>query len=149
MATFRPRVERDGFSLVEVLVAISLVGIAAALVLPRSSFDRLALSRAARVAESQLVLARLKAQSAHVPTEVTLSGTELSVAWRGGAAISRVELGRHGVGRLDSARLRPATLRFNSRGHGSAGSLYLYSGGRGVRLVSSFVGRIRAEALER
>ncbi|WP_419163185.1 prepilin-type N-terminal cleavage/methylation domain-containing protein [Candidatus Palauibacter sp.] len=149
MARYRSRAQWSGFSLVEMLVAICLAGTAAAVVMSRGPLDRLGLSRAARVAESQLVLARLKAVATHAPTEVRLVGTRLEVARRGGRLLSRVELARHGLGRLDSARLRPSTLRFNARGHGSPGSLYLYRGRLGVRLVSNFVGRVRAVPLQR
>ncbi|WP_420446983.1 prepilin-type N-terminal cleavage/methylation domain-containing protein [Candidatus Palauibacter sp.] len=141
-----PGTGRSGFSLVEVAVAIALAGLAAAFVIPREPLDRFSLTRAARVAESQLALARLHAVATHSPTEVTLNGTRLEVSLRGGRLLSRVDLGRHALGRLDSARVRPSTLRFNSRGHGSSGSLYLYRGRYGIRLVANFVGRVRAES---
>ncbi|WP_419934689.1 prepilin-type N-terminal cleavage/methylation domain-containing protein [Candidatus Palauibacter sp.] len=138
------RVPGNGFSLVEVVVAIALAGIATTAVMSRGAFDRFSLTRAARLAESQLVRARLHAVATHARTEVTLAGTRLEVARRGGPLLSHVDLATHGLGRLDSVRLRPATIRFNARGQGSPGSVYLYRGGRGVRLVSNFVGRVRA-----
>lgn len=138
---------RNGFSIVELAIAIAIAGVAVALVIPRGPLDRLGLTRAARVAESQLALARLHAVAAHAPTEVRLVGTQLEVSLRRGRLLSRVDLGRHGLGRIDSIRVRPATLRFNARGHGSSGSVYLYRGRYGIRLVSNFVGRVRAESL--
>lgn len=143
-----PATGRRGFSIVEVVVAIAIAGLAAALVIPLDPLDRFGLTRAARVAESQLALARLHAVAAHAPTEVTLVGTQLEVSLRGGRLLSRVDLGRHGLGRLDSVRMRPSSLRFNSRGHGSSGSVYLVRGRYGIRLVSNFVGRVRAEIFQ-
>lgn len=135
---------RSGFSLVEVAVALAVAGLAATFIISRAPLDRLSLTRAARVAESQLTLARLHAVATHVPTAVTLAETRLEVSRSGGALLSRVDLGRHTLGRLDSLRLQPSTLRFNARGHGSPGSVYLYRGERGIRLVSNFVGQVRA-----
>ncbi|WP_420615941.1 prepilin-type N-terminal cleavage/methylation domain-containing protein [Candidatus Palauibacter sp.] len=134
---------RSGFSLVEVAVALAVTGLAAAFIISREPLDRFSLTRAARVAESQLRLARLHAVATHAPTAVTLVGTRLEVSRQGGSLLSRVDLGRHTLGRLDSMRLQPSTLRFNARGHGSPGSVYLYRGDRGIRLVSNFVGRVR------
>lgn len=134
---------RSGFSLVEVAVALAVTGLAAAFIISREPLDRFSLTRAARVAESQLTLARLHAIATHAPTAVTLAGTRLEVSRHGGSLLSRVDLGGHALGRLDSVRLQPSTLRFNARGHGSPGSVYLYRGDRGIRLVSNFVGRVR------
>lgn len=49
---------------------------------------------------------------------------------------------------LDSARLAPRTLRYNGRGQASPGSVYLYRGSKGARIVSNFVGRIRVERFD-
>lgn len=141
----RSDTRQRGFSLLEVAVALAIAGLAATFVIPREPLDRFSLTRAARAAESQLALARLHAVASRTPTEVTLDGTQLAVSLRGGRLLSRVDLGRHGLGRLDSARVRPGILRFNARGHGSSGSVYLYRGRHGVRIVSNFVGRVRAE----
>ncbi len=132
----------------EVAVALAVTGLAATFIISRQPLDRFSLTRAARVVESQLALARLHAVANHAPTAVTLAGTRLEVSRRGGPLLSRVDLGGHAFGRLDSVRLRPATLRYNARGHGSPGSVYLYRGKRGIRLVSNFVGRVRAEAFQ-
>ena len=142
------RTGRSGFSLVEVAVALAVAGLAATFIISREPLDRFGLTRAARMAESQLTLARLHAVATHAPTAVTLAGTRLEVSERGGSLLSRVELGGRALGRLDSVRLRPSTLRFNARGHGSSGSVYLYRGGRGIRLVSNFLGRFRAESFK-
>lgn len=139
---------RSGFSLVEVAVALAVAGLAATYIISREPLDRFSLTRAARVAESQLALARLHAVATHAPTTVTLTGTRLEVSGSGGSLLSRVDLGGRALGRLDSVRLRPSTLRFNARGHGSPGNVYLYRGERGIRLVSNFVGRVRAEPFQ-
>ncbi|WP_419858037.1 prepilin-type N-terminal cleavage/methylation domain-containing protein [Candidatus Palauibacter irciniicola] len=143
-----PHAGRSGFSLVEVAVALAVAGLAATFIISREPLARFSLTRAARVAESQLTLARLHAVATHVPTAVTLVGTRLEVSRRGGSLLSRVDLGRHVLGRLDSLRLQPSTLRFNARGHGSPGNVYLYRGERGIRLVSNFVGQVRTETFQ-
>lgn len=145
MDVLASRTGSSGFSIVEIAVAIAIAGLVAAVVIARGPVDRFGLTRAARVAESQLALARLHAVASHAATEVTLVGTRLEVSLRGGRLLSRVDLGRHALGRLDSVGMRPTTLRFNARGHGSAGSIYLYRGRYGVRLATNFVGRVRAE----
>ncbi len=137
----------DGYSLVEVLIVVVLVGIAAAVVVSTPSFDSFAVTRAARLAESQLMRARLHAVANHAPTEVRTAGKSIEVALRGGRVLSRVDLGGAGFVRLDSIRIRPQKLRYNSRGHGSIGSIYLYRGRHGIRLVSNFVGRVRVVRL--
>lgn len=138
----------SGFSLVEVAVALAVTGLAATFIISSEPLDRFSLTRAARLAESQLTLARLHAVATRAPTAVTLAGTRLEVSGRGGSLLSRVDVGRHAFGRLDSVRLRPSALRFNARGHGSAGSVYLYRGERGIRVVSNFVGQVRAEPFQ-
>lgn len=135
---------KNGFSLLEVVVALALAGLTAAIVASRASLDEFGLTRAARLAESQLVRARLHALASHTTTEVRLVGKSLRVAPRGDSLLSRVDLATQALGQLDSVRLRPSTIRFNARGHGSPGSVYLYRGRRGIRLVSNFVGRVRA-----
>lgn len=138
-----PSRPRGGFTLIEILAALAAVGILVTAAVAWRSIDRFGLTRAARLAESHLVRARLHALTSHEPTEVTLSGTWLELKERSGAVLSRIDLAGAGFGRLDSVRIRPAILRFNARGHGSPGSLYLYRGRRGVRVVSNFVGRVR------
>lgn len=62
-----------------------------------------------------------------------------------GRIVAATPLRDAGLLGVDSVRLRPATLRFNARGQAGPGSLYLYRGGRGVRLVVNFIGRVRRE----
>jgi len=137
--TFAPR----GFSLIELVLAIALVGIA--LAVAASSWgviDRWSLARATRLAESHLTRARLLALASRGKTEVRSNGQWLELWEATGVLIDRIDLGT-GSGLADSIRLRPAVLRFNSRGHGSPGSLYLYRGRRGMRVISNFLGRVR------
>ena len=132
-----------GFTIFELLTVIAIVGLAAAMVTSMGALDRWGLSRAARLAESHLVRARLLALSTRDHTLTRAQGTHLVMTDRAGSVLTRVDLAGAGLGRLDSVRVRPTTLRFNARGHGSAGSIYLYRGRRGVRVVSNFVGRAR------
>ena len=69
---------------------------------------------------------------------------ELTLTAPDGRLVSRTNL-LDGPFRVDSVRLRPSTLRYNSRGQAGPGSLYLYRGRRGVRIVSNFLGRLRIE----
>ena len=127
----------------EILAVLAVAGVALGVAASWGAFDRIGLARAARLAESHLVRARLHALSSHAPTAVRLAGTRLELSDSAGALVSLVDLAGAGLAGLDSARLRPSLLRFNARGHGSPGSLYLYRGRRGIRVVSNFVGRVR------
>lgn len=132
-----------GFTLLELTIVLALVLGGLALVAPASLADKYALSRAGRLAESHLVRARLHAVASHSGATVTARGRALEMRDRGGALLTSVELAGGGLGALDSVRIRPAAIRFNARGQGSAGSIYLYRGRRGVRVLSNFVGRVR------
>lgn len=134
-----------GFSLTELLWALALAGVLSAAALPALDIlDRWSLARAATLAERHLVGARLAALSGRQPLRVRLTGKDLETLDSTGRVRARISLDGEGLRSLDSARLRPPVLRYNSRGHGSAGSLYLYRGRRGMRVVSNFVGRIRS-----
>jgi len=141
----RPR-GRAGHTLVEALVALALLGTLAAAALPAMGvLDRLALSRAAALAERCLSGTRLRAAAHRRDLRVRLSGTTLVVVDTSGAVIGRTRLDGQGIGRIDSARIRPRQIRYNPRGHGSAGNITLYRGGHGVRVISNFVGRVRRQ----
>jgi len=138
------RSDRSGFSLIELAVAVTLVGIAlAAAAISWDLIDRWSLIRATRLAESHLSRARLHALASRRKTEVRSNGKWLELWEPSGTLIARIDLGA-GSGLADSIRLRPSILRFNSRGQGSPGSLYLYRGRRGMRVVSNFLGRVRS-----
>lgn len=128
----------------EVALVLGIVAVLfTILVGARPALDRFALTRAARIAEAQLVTARTRAVALQTDVHVLVQAGHLEVRQASGARLRRVDLTRIAMGRLDSIRLRPARLRFNARGHAGPGSLYLYRGRRGVRLVVNFVGRVR------
>lgn len=134
-----------GFSLIELVTALAVAAVLAAATLPAlGALERWSLARGASLAERHLMSARLGALSGRERLRVRLIGTTLETVDPAGRVKGRVSLDGDGFRALDSARLHPATLRYNARGQGSAGSLYLYRGRRGIRVVSNFVGRIRS-----
>lgn len=136
-----------GAGLVELLIALSLVAIvtAAGVEGHRRLSAAAALHGAADAARGQLGLARARAVMRRETVRVRVSAEgDLVVLDPGDRVVSRLPLGR-GPLALDSIRVRPATLRFNERGQAAPGSVYLYRGRRGVRLVSNFLGRVRRE----
>ena len=135
-----------GWTVVELVVVVALIGVAVALSAPWRALDAIGLSRVARVAEVELGRARLHAATRRVPVRVTVAGTWLVIREANGRLVARTDLAGRGLRGLDSVRLRPATLRYNARGQASAGSLYLFRAGRGIRLVSNFVGRVRRQS---
>jgi type II secretory pathway pseudopilin PulG len=134
-----------GSTLPELLIACSMLAILFAAVLPlRSWLDGISLDRSAQLAISHLNRARMSAVSRRATLRVRVSGPgEILLLAPDGSRISSTRLAGDGLASLDSIRLRPPTLRYNARGQASAGSLYLYKGRRGVRIVSNFVGRLR------
>lgn len=141
----------DGFTLAELLVVLALVGVvctvsAGALL----EFRRQAgLEAAVRSGRAALVRARMEAVFRGTTVRVRREGRappELVLRDGEERRVARFVLGpRSGAG-LDSAVLRRSTLSFNERGQAAPGSLYLYQGERGVRLVVNFIGRVRREA---
>ncbi|MFQ5689646.1 MAG: prepilin-type N-terminal cleavage/methylation domain-containing protein [Gemmatimonadota bacterium] len=136
-----------GHSLVELLLALVILAILAASLSPaRAWLDEVSLARSARLGRAHLDRARMAAVARRDRLRVRLSGTGallLTDARDSVLAVTYVE--GNGLLRLDSARLRPRTLRYNARGQASPGSLYLYRHGKGVRLVSNFLGRVRVQ----
>lgn len=144
---------RDAFTLLELLIAVTAAGLLAALGAwgVRRYREAVVLEGAARVGRAALVRARMEAiyrggrvrvrkERSRPPELVLRDGDERPIA--------RFALGpRSGTG-LDSAELRRSTLSFNGRGQAAPGSLYLYEGSRGIRLVVNFIGRIRRESFE-
>ncbi len=143
-----PRVARRraaGLTLVEAIISLVLLSILAALILPRlDALDQWSIARAARLTERHLAGARLDALAHRRPVRVRLTaGRILETVDGSGRLVSRLDLRASALRPLDSVRVRPANIRYNARGQGAAGSVYLYRGHRGVRVVSNFVGRIR------
>lgn len=143
-----PRARQLGASLVELLAALAVVAIATAAGVEgyRRLASAAALHGAADAVRGQLGLARARAVMRRETVRVTLADGDLVVLDASDRVVSRTPLGRGGPLALDSARVRPATIRFNERGQGAPGSVYLYRGRRGVRLVSNFLGRVRRES---
>ncbi len=141
------RVLTPGLTIPELLTALTALAILAAVALP--TFDvlaRLSLDRSADLAGGHLARARLEALARREKVEVRLSGRgRLLLLDASGSRLSEVDLAGEGLLALDSIRIRPSSIRYNARGQGSPGSVYLYRGRRGVRVVSNFVGRVRRQ----
>ncbi len=136
-----------GFTLPELMVAIAVLGLVVAIALPglRQLRETIALGRAESACRSRLAQARMLAIARRGVVRIrTTAEGELTLEDPAGNVVSRTRL-LDGPFRVDSVRLRPATLRYNSRGQAGPGSLYLYRGNRGVRIVSNFLGRLRIE----
>ena len=137
-----------GVTLVEAVIVIVLAGLLLATAVPAFGIiDRWSLSRAATITERHLAGVRLRAVARRERLRVRLlpPGT-LETVDPSGAVLDRRALGPPDAGYVDSVVVRPRTLGFNARGHGAAGSVYLYRRGRGIRVVINFVGRIRRHA---
>jgi prepilin-type N-terminal cleavage/methylation domain-containing protein len=136
-----------GLTLPELITALSMLAVLAALTLP--TFDvlaRLSLDRSADLAAAHLSRARLEALARRQKVEVRLAGGgRLLLVDASGTRVSEVDLAGEDLLAVDSARIRPSSIRYNARGQGSPGSLYLYRGRRGVRVISNFVGRVRRQ----
>ena len=136
-----------GLTLLELITVLSTLAVLAALTLP--AFDvlaRLSLRRSADLAAGHLTRARLEALARRERVEVRLAPkARLMLVDASGRPLSAIDLGGEGLLALDSVRIRPRSIRYNARGQGSPGSLYLYRGRRGVRVVSNFVGRVRRQ----
>lgn len=145
--TATPRFTSGGFTLPELMVAIAVLGLVVAIALPglRQLRETIALERAESACRGRLAQARMLAIARRGVVRIrTTADGELTLEDPAGDIVSRTRL-LDGPFRVDSVRLRPATLRYNSRGQAGPGSLYLYRGRRGVRIVSNFLGRLRIE----
>ncbi len=136
-----------GHTLIELLVAVAMTGLLAAAIAPSSRIlEGWALNRAAAIVEGQLSTARLRSIASRRPVRIVrVGGAGLATLDASGGALARRELGVGRLGGVDSVVVRPPTIRYNGRGQGSAGSVYLYRGRRGVRVISNFVGRVRRQ----
>lgn len=138
-----------GYTLVELTLVLALAATAVLAVTAgwRRWSEGWRLDRAAAVARSELGRARAIAIARREVVRLRVSGRgELILYDAADRRLRSTPLGGSPF-RLDSLVLRPSTLRYNPRGQGSPGSLYLYRRGRGVRIVSNFIGRLRVERL--
>lgn len=147
-ARVSPPRDAAGVTLAEILLALALLGILAAAAAHGSgAIDALSLHRSADLAHGHLVRARLEALARREKVAVWSRGPgRLLLVGAAGRTLAEVDLGGEGLLALDSLRLRPSVIRYNPRGHGSAGTVTLYRGHRGIRLVVNFVGRVRRHA---
>lgn len=146
----KPRV--SGVTLPELLIAITIVGTLAALGLSgfRDLGEAARIHSAARSVWSHLALARTLALGRRETVRVRLdSRGDLVLLDRNGRLLATASVGPGADLSVDSIRVRPVTLRFNSRGQAAPGSVYLHLGERTVRVVSNFLGRLRVEASRR
>lgn len=136
-----------GVTLLELLIALVLLGVVLAAGAEgfRRYRDAVSLDRAAAAVRGRLAQARMLgvARRGVVELRVTANGA-LELRDPDDEVVGVTPL-VGGTFDLDSARLRPSVLRFNSRGQAAPGSLYLYREDRGVRVVSNFLGRVRVE----
>ncbi len=136
-----------GLTLIELLIALVVVVTLGAL--GWSGLHRMrevaALDGAARAVTRQLSLGRSLAVARREPIRLRAGAGHLGLFDSRGTRLAGLDIGPGGELPVDSLVLRPATIRFNARGHAGAGSVYLYRGGRGIRLVCNFLGRVRRE----
>jgi len=139
----------SGTTLVEALLVMALIGVLATVSAAgtRRLLDGIALRRAATVVRGELGRARLMAAARRQSIRVRVwSDGDIVLLSPTDSVLSRAGISSGGPFHVDSVRLRPSTLRFNSRGQASPGSAYLYRGAHGIRLVSNFIGRVRSES---
>jgi len=138
------------FTLPELLLVLALIGVVCG-VSAGALWDvrrQLGLEAAARTGRAALTRARMEAVFRGATVRVRQERRdppELVLRDRDERPIARFVLGPGSGAGLDSAALRRSTLSFNSRGQAAPGSLYLYQGDRGIRLVVNFIGRVRRE----
>ncbi|MFQ5678153.1 MAG: GspH/FimT family pseudopilin [Gemmatimonadota bacterium] len=140
----------EGVSLPGLLVALAVVGSLLTMAAPaiRTSLEVYSMDRAASLTRALLNRARLLAAARREPVRIRLGTTgDLLLVDPADSLLASAPIQGGGLLRLDSVRIRPASLRFNARGQAAPGSIYLYRGRRGVRLVSNFLGRVRQERL--
>lgn len=143
-------VERNelAVTLPEILIVLVVIGTIAMLGASgfRSFREAVALAGAVEDVSGRLTLARRLAVTRRERIRVRLDRGALVLYSAGDSVLYATRLAGPGAP-LDSVRLRPATLGFNARGQASPGSVYLYRGSRGVRIVINFLGRLRRQRL--
>lgn len=138
-----------GATLPELLIA--MVILATLLAMGASGFRTLrsavSMQAATRSVRNHLALARALAVTRRERIRVRLdAGGDVVLLDDSDRRLAGASVGLDGDVRVDSVRLRPATMRFNARGQAAPGSAYLYRGDRVVRIVCNFLGRLRVES---
>jgi prepilin-type N-terminal cleavage/methylation domain-containing protein len=138
-----------GFTLVELLIALVLTSTVSALgwTALRNVRESAALEGAARAVTRELILGRNLAVARRETIRLRAGPSELGLFSVDGTRISSLAIGPDGDLPVDSLDVRPSTIRFNARGHAGAGSIYLWKGRRGIRLICNFLGRVRRESM--
>ncbi|MGH7540853.1 MAG: GspH/FimT family pseudopilin [Gemmatimonadota bacterium] len=146
--TIPGRAVAPGITLPEILIALSLLALLTAAALQGfNALDHISLARSADLVQGHLARARLEALARRERVEVrSAAGGRLLIVDARGRVLERLDPAGDGLLRLDSVRVRPAVIRYNPRGQGSPGSIYLFRGHNGIRLVSNFIGRVRRHA---
>jgi prepilin-type N-terminal cleavage/methylation domain-containing protein len=140
---------RAGFTVVELLIVVVLLGLLFSMswTALRSSRESAALEGAARAVTRELILGRNLAVARRETIRLRAGSSELGLFAVDGTRISSLAIGPGGDLPVDSVDVRPSTIRFNARGHAGAGSIYLWKGRRGIRLICNFLGRVRRESI--
>ena len=136
-----------GYTLVELLIGLVLLSTILALGWSglRRARDAAALEGAARSVMRQLTLGRNLAVARRETVRLRAGPTGIGLYAADGSLLSGLDVGPGGELPVDSVDVRPSTIRFNARGHAGAGSIYLWKGSHGIRLVCNFLGRVRRE----
>jgi hypothetical protein len=132
------------------MIAILLLGLAltGSVSGARSLAQDTALKAGANVVRGHLSYARVIAIARRENVRLTLApGGDLLLTDSRDSVVRRTRLLGEESFHLDSVRLRPAVLRFNSRGQAAPASVYLHGRRGSIRLVVNFVGRVREEKL--
>jgi len=136
-------------TLVEILIALVVTAALVSIGLASMAGirERAALDGAADTVVRQIDLTRSLAVARRETVRLTHRDPGLAVVDAGDRVVATLEVGRTGDLAVDSVRIRPAAIRFNARGQAGPGSVYVWRGGRGVRLIVNFLGRVRREIL--
>ena len=139
----------NGLTLVELLIALVVTGTAASIAITSvvALRERTALNGASDAVTRQIALTRAIAVARRETVRLTRHPSGLAIVDAGDRTVATLGVGRDGDLAVDSVRVRPASLRFNARGQAGPGSIYLWRGNHGVRLVVNFLGRVRRESV--
>jgi prepilin-type N-terminal cleavage/methylation domain-containing protein len=142
-------VRTNGLTLVELLVALVVTGTVSSIAIASVAAlrERTALNGASDAVTRQIALTRSIAVARRETVRLTRRASGLAIVDARDRTVATLGVGRNEDLAVDSVRVRPASLRFNARGQAGPGSIYLWRGDRGVRLVVNFLGRVRRESL--